>query len=72
LVVIDLSDRIQNIWYYKWSLEKYKFALVNLENIKEDLLKTFDELSYYVSDEYFGLHEPSELKFKGSISIRNG
>lgn len=66
LIEIDLSDRIHILEFYKWSLKKYTFSTISLEELKIALLQTLGELASYVTVEYFKLHEPS-----GKIIYKN-
>lgn len=65
LVEIDLSERIHELEYYKWSKKKYTFTNIKLEELKSELLNCLGELTQYVSPEYLRLHEASgKLIFK--------
>lgn len=69
LVEIDLSDRIHELEYYKWSKKKYTFSNIELEELKSELLNCLGKLTQYVSPEYFRLHEASgKLIFKNQSS----
>lgn len=60
-VDINLCDKICELGYYKWSQKKYKFSSIQLENLKDELLRYLSELTYYLSNEYLRLHEASGM-----------
>ncbi len=57
LVDINLNDKICELEYFKWSQKKYKFSTISLECLKDELLRSLNELTYYLSSEYLRLHE---------------
>ena len=71
-ISIDLSDMIFNREYYKWSQKKYKFSIVPLESLKDDLLSALGELTYYLSSEYFRLHEERGMLICKNQSLEEG
>ena len=67
LVDINLNDKIYYLCIEKWSKKKYVFQNTNLEELKNEILESLDELREYVSTEFLRLHEPS-----GKLIFRNG
>ncbi|WKY46092.1 hypothetical protein Q5O14_08365 [Eubacteriaceae bacterium ES2] len=66
LVDINYSDNISNLYNEKWRFKSKDFKNSDLRKLKNKILKTLNELTYYVSDEFMRYHERS-----GMIIFRN-
>lgn len=66
LVDINYSDNISNLYNEKWRFKSKDFKNSDLRKLKNKILKTLNELTYYVSDEFMRYHVGS-----GMIIFRN-
>lgn len=61
LVDINYSENISNLYNEKWRFKSKDFKNSDLRKLKNKILKTLNELTYYVSHEFMRYHEGSEM-----------
>ena len=61
LVDINFSDNVTILYKDKWRFKSKDFKSSDLRKLKNKILKTLNELTYYVSPEFLRYHEASGM-----------